>query len=152
MIMSLSIESSQWKLYITITEGRGDVYKVFNNNFRVLDIPAYILENSSLSMSLVMCMRPEYTRKYNITHPGDVTREYLLECASKFSEERTLHCYNLMYREIARQEEYCTNVEHEDKTVLTTVHRVDDTRLLDGLKRQYEESVSTQYRHFRLEN
>jgi len=145
-------DSSQWKLYIATVERGGEVYKVFNNNFRVLDIPEYILENSNPLMSLVMCMRPEYTRKHNTIHQGDVTREYLLEYANFFSGKDVLHCFDSMYKEITRQEAHGSNVEHEDETEFTTTQRAIDKCVLDGLQRQYQGSVDAQYRHFRLEN
>jgi len=55
-------DASQWRLYVQ-TRGRHAlnaprILKVFNKNFRVLDIPSYILSENSC---LVLSMLPEHT-------------------------------------------------------------------------------------------
>ena len=77
-------DSSQWKLYDVRSEyGSANVLKMFNDNFRVLDIPACMLDDGCC---LMMSMRPEHTRKCAIIHKGDVTREYLAESVHLITE------------------------------------------------------------------
>ena len=98
-----------------------------------------------------MSMRPEHTRKCEIIHPGDVTREYLVESMHKKSSERTRSVYEEIQEEIVRQHMYNTDIGHNGKEELTTVQLARDKRMLEHLKRKYEESLSVQYRHTQFE-
>jgi len=141
-------DSSQWKVYDVRSEkGSPDVLKMFNSNFRVLDIQAYILEDQHLMIS----MRPEHTRKYAIIRPGDVTREYLVESIHRSSSEHTRFHYDEMQEEISRQHIYNTDIAHNGKEESTTAQLARDKRKMEHLKLKYEKSLSVQYRHMQLE-
>lgn len=140
-------DSSEWKLYNKRQEkGSHAVWKMFNNNFRVLDIPTYILEEQD---GLVISTLPEHTRRHEMIHPGDVTRAYLVESVHKSSLQVTRYHYDEMQDEIVRQNMYNTNISTNDKEHLSIVRH--NKSMLDHLKRKYAESLSLHCRHIQLE-
>jgi len=142
-------DSSQWKLYdVRKEKGSRDVLKMFSNNFRVLDIPTFILEQHNC---LMMSMRPEHTRKCAIIHPGDVTRKYLAQSVLKTSAEQTRAVYDEMQEEIARQHMCKTDIRDNGKEQLSTEQLARDKYMLEHLKRKYENSLSDQHRYMQQE-
>jgi len=96
--------ASQWRLYVQQHpmdgSGRIAVLTVFDNSFRVLDIPTYIFKHRFLVLSMV----PEHTRRVERISPGNVTREFLCDLI-KIHSANTVGSWNAsILNEIDKQE------------------------------------------------